>query len=352
MLKFNDDGNAYKLLLKFLENGNISSVVVLCDTNTKEYCLPVFCNEIKAEINSLNLIEIEFGENNKNILTCQFIWSELLRYGCDRNSLLINLGGGVVTDIGGFTASVYKRGIRFINIPTTLLSMADASLGGKTGIDFKDLKNVIGSFSHPAMTIIDIQYLQTLQDRQLKSGFAEMLKHGLIGSTNHWDKLINYGYNSINYNLIKETIDIKKCIVEKDPYEKGCRKLLNFGHTVGHGIESYALKNDSHPLTHGESIALGMIVESYIAEKLGLLSAANFNTIENGISKFFSNIKLKLISIETIIEFIRNDKKNKCNKLYFVLPLKIGEAKYDILTDIELLSDSLQHYAKLWSQNV
>ncbi len=349
MIILNDNKQAYYQLKKYILDGNFSKIFILCDDNTKKDCLPLLVDKLTISDFKSICIEIEHGEQNKNIKTCEKIWKKLLQNGCDRKSLMINLGGGVVTDIGGFAASVYKRGIRFINIPTTLLAMVDASIGGKTGVDFNDLKNMIGTFCSPEMTFIDIRFLKTLDTFELKSGFAEMLKHGLIQNKKHWEELIHYGYNSINYTLLKDSINIKNRIIENDPYESEERKLLNFGHSIGHGIEAYSLKYDNPSLSHGESIAAGMIMESYLSMKMNLLYLEEFQMIEQNVKKYFGITNLSPPSFNKIVEFINNDKKNRNNNFYFVLLTKIGNAKYDVKIELNMIFDSLKYYSNLKS---
>jgi len=348
MIIFNNDQKAYNLLLDFINDNDFSSINILCDKNTKEYCLYILLKELESEIDTINIIEIEVGEKFKTIETCAYIWKNLLKYHCDRKSLLINLGGGVVTDIGGFAASVFKRGIGFINIPTTLLGMVDASIGGKTGVNFNNIKNMIGAFSQPEMTLIDNRYLKTLNNRELKNGFAEMLKHGLIQSKKHWEELINSDYNFINYNLLKDSIEIKKRIVENDPYESGERKLLNFGHSIGHAIEAFFLKdNNENIIRHGEAIVAGMIMESYISVQLGLLKSNDFEFIKDALIQIYGIIEIKPSVFNNIIEFLINDKKNRNKRLYFVLLNDIGKGTFDIEIDKPLVLDALKYYSQL-----
>lgn len=347
MILFNTHQDIYKKLIEYITEKEYSSIFVLCDTNTKKKCWNILSKELYIVLSNIRVIEVNTGEEFKNIQTCNKIWSNLLNAGCDRKSLLINLGGGVITDIGGFTASVFKRGIDFINIPTSLLAMADASVGGKTGIDFDGVKNIIGSFSQPEMTIIDLKYLDTLETRELKSGFAEMLKHGLIVDKNHWKKLIYTKYNHITYDLLKDSVNIKKRIVKNDPYESKERKLLNFGHSIGHGVESYSLKYDKQPVSHGEAVAIGMIIESYISLKMNLLCLDEFKIIEQKIIEFFGVYKLKPSSFDEIIEFIKNDKKNRNNNFYFVLLTSIGNAEYDVKIESNLIYDAFKYYSTL-----
>ena len=242
------DLDTYKIHIgdfwKDLQLDKYSTLFVLVDENTRAFCLPIF--EQKISNLAYHIIEIPSGETHKNIATCQFIWSEMVKYGADRKSCLINLGGGVIGDMGGFTASTFYRGMDFIQIPTTLLSQVDASIGGKLGIDFMNLKNAVGLFKNPKQVCISADFLHTLSPREIRSGFAELIKHGLIASKKDWDELKDI--KSISEvadweKYIIPSLAIKKAVVQEDPFEMGLRKSLNFGHTIGHAIESHALKN-------------------------------------------------------------------------------------------------------------
>ena len=248
----------YIILNEFLNSRQYSSVFVLADSNTEEHCLPLFLSNLSTE-SSIEIISIDAGEENKHIETCSGVWSALSELGADRKSILINLGGGVVTDLGGFVASTFKRGIDFINIPTTLLSMVDASVGGKTGVDLGALKNQVGVIVNPKMVLVDPQYIDTLPSEEYRSGYAEMLKHGLIQDNAYWNHLKDFKKISSEdiKELIHHSVGIKNKVVLEDPYEHGLRKILNFGHTLGHAIESYCLtQEDKTTLLHGEATML------------------------------------------------------------------------------------------------
>ena len=241
-VEFNEKG--YQELNKHLSENKYSKIFIIVDSNTNEFCLPNFLPLLETEL-AVEIIEFENGESFKNIETCVSIWNVLTELGADRKSLIINLGGGVVTDLGGFVASTYKRGIHFINVPTTLLSMVDASVGGKNGVDLGNLKNQIGVINVPKMVIIDTNYLETLPQNEMRSGLAEMLKHGLIYDKAYWEKFLDLNTSHLQDldALIHKSVVIKNEIVMQDPNENGIRKALNFGHTLGHAIESYFLEN-------------------------------------------------------------------------------------------------------------
>lgn len=289
----------------FFQNEKYDKIAVLTDENTSKYCLPLIQNLIPSFIE----IKIDSGESYKNIQTCQLIWNKLLAHEFSRKSLLINLGGGVINDMGSFAASIYKRGIDCMNIPTTLLSMVDASIGGKTGIDYLHYKNVIGSFYKAKSTIIDSTFITTLAKKQIVSGYAEMLKHGLIADFNYFNELSNLALFEIkNWNLlIKKSIEIKSTIVLKNPKEKGLRKILNFGHTIGHALESYFLQN-SIDLLHGEAIIYGMIAALYLSNLKFNYSNKFIQQLELFASHYLGNSKLKFNKLE-IIQLLKQDKK-------------------------------------------
>ena len=303
-----------------------SKVAILVDENTKRDCLSKL-----PKLENPIIIEIQSGEENKNLATCDFIWQELTKHNFDRNSLLINLGGGVIGDMGGFCASTYKRGIDFIHIPTTLLAMADASIGGKLGVDFNHLKNQIGLFANPKSVIINPVFLQTLIENQFKSGFAEVVKHALIANENLWSIITTTDFEKLNWEkIITLSVELKNKIVFTDSKEKGERKKLNFGHTFGHAIESYYLEKGT-PILHGEAIFMGINLET----ELSNLSNSKKNEIKNYI---LSNFGLPYTpSKMELLKFLKNDKKNKAEKINFSLLNGIGNCTIDnLLTEDEL----------------
>ncbi|MCC6690576.1 MAG: 3-dehydroquinate synthase, partial [Bacteroidia bacterium] len=239
---------------------------ILVDQNTIVHCLPYLIAEVKS-LKNAEIIEIESGEQNKNIKVCIELWKVLGEYQANRKSVIINLGGGVICDIGGFVASTFKRGIEFINIPTTLLAQVDASVGGKTGIDFNNFKNEIGVFNNPSAVIVNPYFLKTLSKKEYLSGFAEIIKHALIADLAYWEKILKTELSDEVgiAELVKQSIAIKRKVVESDPHEKGLRKILNFGHTIGHALESYFLEKNESIVLHGEAVAAGMICEAYLS---------------------------------------------------------------------------------------
>ncbi|EZH75442.1 3-dehydroquinate synthase [Aquimarina atlantica] len=339
----------YTALNAYLEKANHSKICILVDDNTHEHCLSLLMSKIEKEYD-IEVIEIESGEIHKNIETCSGIWNALSELGMDRKSLMINLGGGVITDLGGFIACTYKRGINYINIPTSLLAMVDASVGGKTGVDLGNLKNMVGVISESEMVLIDTEYLATLPVNQMCSGFAEMLKHGLIQDRGYWEKISDL--SQLNFEdldqMIYDSVVIKNKIVSKDPTEQNVRKYLNYGHTLGHAIESFYLTHPEKPtLLHGEAIAIGMIMEAYIATELLSLTKEELEHISAVILATFPKIDIDAEDYQKIMELLIHDKKNENGNVYFVLLNTIGEAKYNCIVSDELILTSFEYYASL-----
>lgn len=317
---------------------------ILVDENTQEHCLPVFKHLTKnLEINGV--ITIKSERNNKSINETIHVWNKLTELGADRDSLLINLGGGVVTDLGGFAASTFKRGISFINFPTSLLGMVDASIGGKTGLDFAGIKNQVGLFSNPLCVVIDPVFLKTLDQKQLLSGFAEMLKCGLIMDRDLWENLISQDCLQISDwdALIVQSARDKVDIVRHDTLEKGIRKILNFGHTIGHAIESHYFSK-KQPVTHGEAVAAGMICETYISSKLYEFECTQFNDIIRIIDLNYNRLELKVEDIENLFIFMKQDKKIKDGKYNFSLLRRLGKSVHDIEVDEDIIRESIIFY--------
>lgn len=341
------DSKGYETLAEMLKPSHYSKIFILVDENTSQYCLPHLLNHLATEI-EIEIIELEVGEIHKNIATCTEVWGALSDLGGDRKSILINLGGGVISDLGGFVACTFKRGIDFINIPTTLLSMVDASIGGKNGVDLGNLKNQIGIIREPKAVIVDTQFLSTLPQNEMRSGLAEMLKHGLIFDKKYWDKfknLKNLQTEDLN-QLIHQSIQIKNEIVCEDLTENGIRKSLNFGHTLGHAIESYFLENNNKTsLLHGEAIAVGMILESYISREKKLLTNEEYQEIKYIINDIFERVEFSQIDIEKIIELLIFDKKNEFGKVQFALLDGIGKIKINQESDNVLIYKAFEDYS-------
>ncbi|SNR33163.1 3-dehydroquinate synthase [Lutibacter agarilyticus] len=343
-VNFQED--AYIKLNKYIIDTPPSKIFILVDENTNENCLPILLQALETT-QEIEIIEIEAGEENKNLDTCSGVWHALTDLGADRKSLMINLGGGVITDLGGFVASTFKRGIAFVNIPTTLLSMVDASVGGKTGVDLGVLKNQIGLFSDPEMVLIDTQYLNTVPEREIISGLAEIIKYGLTYDVTIWNKIRNFDELSLENisTLIHRSIEIKNEVVTEDPKEGGLRKVLNFGHTLGHAIESYFLESEEKDkLTHGEAIAIGMITECYISEKLLNFPSEEVAEIKMKSLKIYEKVQINKTDYDPIMELLIHDKKNVGGQVNFVLLTSYENFKVDCKVDKALLIEALDYY--------
>ena len=301
---------------------------VLTDDHTHEHCLPLIQTNLQDR--DYRICQIRPGESYKVITTAIGIWQDMTSAGLDRQAVVINLGGGVIGDMGGFCAATYKRGIKFIQVPTTLLSQVDASIGGKLGIDFDGFKNHIGVFQSPGAVLIDPLFLQTLSDRELRSGYAEVIKHSLIADGAHWTALrqIKDLRHADWYSIIRRSLEVKRKIVIADPYERGIRKLLNFGHTLGHAIESHFL-HSGIPLLHGEAIAAGMIYEARLSQQHGGLTTSQLTDISGYIESIYG--PPPFVELIDLLPILRQDKKNKGGKISFSLLEEIGKSKWDVL---------------------
>ena len=328
-------------LKTFLATQDYSKIIVLTDTNTKRFCYPI----IKDSLPKHTIITVKQGEENKNLHTCELIWSAMTEAQLDRHALMINLGGGVIGDMGGFCAATYKRGINFIQIPTTLLSQVDASVGGKLGIDFQGFKNHLGVFTLPNVVLIDPIFLETLSEREKRSGFAEILKHCLIQDVNKWNEIRGKDLADQNLpDLIAHSVEIKKKVVEQDPTEKGLRKILNFGHTLGHAIETFFLPQGKKRLFHGEAIATGMVCESYIAYTRGLIDERTLEQVEEFIFSIYGKVDIDAADFDTIIGLTLQDKKNKGKDVRFSLINAAGSCLYDIVVTKNEMKKALEYY--------
>jgi 3-dehydroquinate synthase len=340
------DENKYESLNQYLKSFSPSKIVILTDTNTHQFCLDYFVSKLKLDC-PLELKSISAGEEFKNIETCTTLWKFFSEITLDRKALIINLGGGVLSDLGGFVASTYLRGLSYINIPTTLLSMVDASVGGKTGIDLDLLKNQIGLIVNPKMVIIDTHYLNTLPLKEFNSGVAEILKHGLIHSEDYWYIVTKNTIknDSLLGSIIHKSILIKKDIVEIDPTEQNLRKTLNFGHTLGHAIESYShLKKDFKPLLHGEALAIGLILACYISHSTLGFPEENLNLLVRVYDSYYSKVTFDKAAIEEVINLLKYDKKNTGGEVNFVLLQDIGYFKMDITITENLIYKAFDYY--------
>ena len=327
---------------KFISAGKYSAVFILTDENVNNFCLPVLLKHSERLKNAF-VIEIPAGEEEKSITVSAKIISVLLENNADRKSLVINLGGGVIGDLGGFTASVYKRGIRFINIPTTLLSMVDASVGGKNGINFLERKNIIGTFTNPEAVFIYPDFIKTLNPRETRSGYAEIIKHILLSDAEKWNEIKSNGSvfseDKNLLELIQQSVRFKGAVTKDDFREENKRMILNFGHTIGHAIESFYLKS-KEPLTHGEAVAAGMVAELFLGFKLSGFPEAEMLVAILFIRNVFSDLNLNC-KPEDLIPFLYADKKNSHDKIAFSLLKSPGIPSGISFPPIEIIVESL-----------
>lgn len=333
--------NNYAPLIDLVSGWEYNKMAVIVDDNTRLHCLPL----LEEHLGSLPVIEVPHGEKHKTIATCQQIWQQMKELQLNRKSLIINLGGGVVGDMGGFCAATYMRGVDFVQVPTTLLAQVDASVGGKIGVDLQSLKNLVGLIVDPLMVIIDSVYLQTLPANQLRSGYAEVLKHGLIADRSYWHTAANQSLQSINdwQSIIEHSVSIKSAVVEKDPREGGLRKVLNYGHTVGHAIETYHMDKPSH-LLHGEAIAIGMIVEAHLSLQHGHLTRDALRAITDGIIGVFGHHPDRIVDVDSLWATMLLDKKNKSSQVLCTLLKDVGVPTFDQAITKEETKLALQYY--------
>lgn len=329
--------NIQQTLQNWITENNYQKYIIICDENTHLYCL----NKLGDIAEKAIVIKIKAGEQYKNINTCQTIWHTMTAQNLDRKALCINLGGGVIGDMGGFCAATYKRGIDFIQIPTTLLSQVDASVGGKLGIDFEGFKNQIGVFKESNAVLIDTIFLETLSEREKRSGFAEIIKHCLIADKKVWDKISKVSFENQDFDfLVNHSVAIKSKVVAQDPHEKNVRKLLNFGHTIGHAIESYFLDSQK-PFLHGEAVAWGMVAESWLAHQLGYLTIEELDEITLFIKQNYHKSYFTDEVIAHIVELTFQDKKNEHGIHKFTLLKAIGEGVFDIEVSVAEIKHAL-----------
>ncbi|MBO0937188.1 3-dehydroquinate synthase [Fibrella sp. HMF5335] len=325
----------------FIEQQHPSAIAVLVDNHTARHCYPL----VKSLLPKHMLIRIPAGETHKHLGTCETIWAALTKANVDRHGLVLNLGGGVIGDMGGFCAATYKRGIAFAQLPTTLLSQVDASVGGKLGIDFQGLKNHIGVFQLPDAVLIDPAFLQTLPPRELRSGFAEVIKHCLIADANEWDRLRHYDLDDIDWaTTVAHSVTIKEQVVAQDPTEKGLRKILNFGHTLGHAVETHFLHRPKGRLLHGEAIAAGMIMEAYIAFRKGMITDLHLEATEEYLFAVYGRVPLTERDFDPILAHTLQDKKNRAGQVRMALIDGPGRCAYDIPVSKSAMREALEYY--------
>ena len=337
--------NAAEELHKILLQAAYPSVFIIMDENSTKHCFPAI-SSIKS-LSSAKIIEIPAGDDNKNIDTLVSIWKYLSENGATRKSLIINLGGGMITDLGGFAASTFKRGMDYINIPTTLLGAVDAAVGGKTGINFMGLKNEIGSISPAKFVIIDPHFFKTLDKANFLSGYAEMLKHALIDSEEELQKILTFDLKNIDYeqlgDLLARSVAIKEAIVEKDPHEQNIRKALNFGHTIGHAFESFSYQT-GRPLLHGYAVAYGIICELYLSHKKLQFPSETLQQICRFIVSYYGNFSINCKDYHSLYELMTHDKKNETRDVNFTLLAAVGDIKINQIVDEKAIFEALDFY--------
>ena len=328
----------------FLDANDFSAIAVIADNHTFKFCYP----ELKLLLPKHTLVRIKSGEEQKHIATCELIWEALTRSNFDRHALVLNLGGGVIGDMGGFCAATYKRGIAFAQLPTTLLSQVDASVGGKLGIDFNGFKNHIGVFQQPNMVLIDPVFLATLPERELRSGFAEVIKHCLIADAAMWNEIRRRDLDEQDWPaLVAHSVTIKQRVVAEDPTEKGLRKILNFGHTLGHAVETYFLNQPRKRLLHGEAIAVGMLAEAYMAFQKKMIDETLLTQIEEYLFAVYGNVRLTEEDTEPIVALTLQDKKNRGREVRMSLLDGPGSCAFDILVSASEMRRGLEFYRGL-----
>ena len=336
--------NQWARLCELLAIMQVSKLFVLTDVNTSKHCFPILMERLKDVQQPLVKLKIQAGEEHKNLETASNIWEQMTEAGADRKAVLINLGGGVITDIGGFVASTYKRGIQFIHIPTSLMGMVDASIGGKCGIDFLHYKNHLGVFKQPTSILIDPAFLDTLEAQEIISGAAEMVKHALIGDAVAWQEMKDKeGFEWLNAHAIHRSVEFKLGITQRDPLEQDLRKSLNFGHTIGHAIESFYLSKGK-PIRHGLAVAAGILCESILSKKQLQLSNLECTQIEAYILRHYQKLSFSKADISAILDFMKQDKKNREGRLQYVLLKSIGEVVWDIEVKEQDIKEALMHY--------
>jgi 3-dehydroquinate synthase len=344
--------DSLKKLNSILSQYQHDQVIIVCDVNTKQACLPVLLEEV-PQLNSARVFEMLIGEAHKSLNEVERLCSYLLDEGAGRKSLIINLGGGIVCDLGGFAASIYMRGIDFIQIPTSLLAMVDASIGGKTGVNFGGLKNMLGTFTQARAVLVFPNFIQTLPADERVSGFAEMLKHALLSGEDAWEEISNFDIQQISNwsNIIEKSIRFKYQITQSDFQEQGIREQLNFGHTTAHAFEALALKR-GEKLLHGFAVASGILAELILAEQLNILTDSNIITkYVELLKKYFTLFHFNENELDSLIHFMYSDKKNKLGNVTFSLIQKPGQIALNTQADNQSIEKALRIYMKYASHN-
>jgi 3-dehydroquinate synthase len=333
---------ALPALAELLRQAPPSRLFVLADTNTARDCYP----RLQPQLPAHELLVIAAGEEHKTLATCAEVWSWLTENQADRHALLVCLGGGVVTDLGGFCAATYKRGLRCVGVPTTLLAQVDAAVGGKTGVDFEGFKNHIGVFQEPEAVCLDPAFLRTLPAGELRSGYAEVIKHTLIADAAAFAALRPLAVATVPdwTPIIRHSVAIKGRIVAQDPHESGPRKLLNFGHTVGHALESYLLAQPGRTVRHGEAVAAGLICESWLSAQRGLLSAGELAGVQAVVNASFEPLAFAERELTAIAAYALHDKKNRGDIIKCTLLQGLGHGIFDQAVTLTEIEASLRAY--------
>lgn len=330
------------------EHARQASIFILCDENTGAQCLPELLTRV-AMLENARPIQVRGGEHSKDLEVCRALWGHLADHHADRSAVLVNLGGGVITDLGGFVAATYKRGIRFIHVPTTVMGMVDAAIGGKTAIDLHGVKNLVGTFTHPEGTYLHTPFLRTLGKREVLNGVAEMIKHGLVLDGDHWNDVRRAPLHDLETlaPLIFRSAELKAALVARDTLEQGERKLLNFGHTIGHALEAFTLEGQQRSLLHGEAVAIGMVCAAWLSWRMELLDRDRMNAVEEHLMGLFPPFRFQETDKHRIIELMRNDKKNTAGEFRFTLLTGIGSARVDVPVTAAQVAEALEHYRLL-----
>ncbi|MFZ1688705.1 MAG: 3-dehydroquinate synthase [Flavobacteriales bacterium] len=345
-------GSLAMLHARLKQEGDEVRIFLLGDENTLRFCLPELLGQL-GSLRNTSTIEVKSGEQTKGLETCRAVWEHLLSVEADRNAILINLGGGVVTDLGGFIAGTYKRGIRCMHVPTTLMGMCDAAIGGKSGIDLGGIKNAVGVIEQPMGVYVHVPFLRTLGKRELLNGVAEMIKHGLALDAEHWMAVRDAALHDMEAlaPLILHSATLKAEVVTKDVRENGERKKLNFGHTVGHALEAHSWESGQRTLLHGEAVAFGMIAESWLSWKRKLLDRESLDAISAHILSLYKPYPLMPSDHHRLIALMRNDKKNREGSIRVTLIERIGAAVVDVEVTATQLSEAIEYYRHLVAHN-
>jgi len=341
-------GNLEEELGNLLSGYPENKIFLVTEQNCDRYCLPLIRQTPGFE--NFKKVVIPSGEENKKLSSVEMIWLFLSQNGADRKSLVVNLGGGMLTDLGSFAASTIKRGMDFVNIPTTLLAQVDASVGGKTGFNFNGLKNEIGVINQPLSVLIDTRFLGTIDHENFISGYAEMIKHGLINSPEHLDEVRTFSLDNPDFEILRgiiaRSVAIKDSFVFRDPNERNIRKALNFGHTIGHAFESFAL-NSPHPILHGYAVAYGMIAELYLSHKVCELPLATVTELSNWLIDTYGKYTIEENQFDELCQLMTHDKKNEGSRVNFTLIPAIGEVAINQNCDKKLILEALDYFKKM-----